>query len=46
LDFQWLTAPATFAATNTNKELKPKSDLVLKGFGWSIRMVNGGLMAK
>src|ERR1700733_9784477 len=44
--FQRLTARVTFAAVNPNKALKILADFPCKADGISIRMVNGGLMAK
>jgi hypothetical protein len=43
---QWLTTPVTFAAANTNKELKFWGAFARTRGGSSILMVNGGLMAK
>jgi hypothetical protein len=41
----WLTAPETFAAANTNKELKNMSQIAANAHGATILMVNGSLMA-
>ncbi|MGH6676725.1 MAG: hypothetical protein ACRECE_10970 [Xanthobacteraceae bacterium] len=43
---QWLTTPETFAAANTNKELKSSGTFAPKRGRSRILMVNGGLMAK